>query len=103
MLSARRAPWISRARGPWATAASPMLPPSLPPPPNRPDPLPARPARAQVLPFCSDETLEQLEKNLGALPSVTKMLQGGMTPRDITDRILEGIGSAGEPLSVTPR
>jgi molecular chaperone Hsp33 len=57
----------------------------------------------QVLPFCSDETLEQLEKNLSTMPSVTKMLQAGDTPRDITARILEGIGSAGEPLAVAPR
>jgi molecular chaperone Hsp33 len=56
-----------------------------------------------VLPFCSEETLEQLEKNLAGLPSVTKMLQSGMGPQAITDAILEGIGAAGAPLEVTPR
>lgn len=57
----------------------------------------------QVLPFASDETLEQLERNLAGMPSVTQLLQSGATPKDITDRILEGIGGAGEPLAVTPR
>jgi molecular chaperone Hsp33 len=57
----------------------------------------------QILPFCSDETLEQLEKNLSSLPSVTKMMQAGATPHDITERILEGIGAAGQPVSIVPR
>jgi hypothetical protein len=57
----------------------------------------------QVLPFCSEETLEQLEKNLSSLPSVTKLLQSGATPQDITDRILDGIGTAGAPLAITPK
>lgn len=57
----------------------------------------------QVLPFCSEETLEQLEKNLSGLPSVTRMLQAGDTPQSITDRILDGIGTAGQPLAVTPK
>ena len=56
-----------------------------------------------MLPFCSEETLEQLEKNLSGLPSVTKMLQAGLTPQDITEKILDGIGTAGDPLRVTPR
>lgn len=60
-------------------------------------------APPQVLPFCSDETLEQLEKNLSGMPSVTQLLQAGETPQSITDKILDGIGSAGQPLSITPR
>lgn len=57
----------------------------------------------QVLPFCSEETLQQLEANLSGLPSVTKLLQSGASPQDITDMILKGIGNAGNPLVVTPR
>jgi len=57
----------------------------------------------QVLPFCSEETLEQLEKNLAGLPSVTKLLQKGLSPQEVTDLILEGIGSAGQPLAVVPK
>lgn len=57
----------------------------------------------QVLPFCSEETLERLEANLAGLPSVTQLLQSGAGPREITDRILDGIGAAGAPLSVAPR
>ncbi|KAI8470549.1 MAG: heat shock protein Hsp33 [Monoraphidium minutum] len=57
----------------------------------------------QVLPFCSEETLEQLEKNLTGLPSITKLLQSGATPQSITDLILEGIGCAGDPLTVAPK
>lgn len=60
-------------------------------------------APPQVLPFCSDETLEQLEKNLSGLPSVTQLMQAGCSPQDITDKILDGIGNAGQPLTVTPK
>uniref|UniRef100_A0A7S0S3N7 Uncharacterized protein n=1 Tax=Chlamydomonas leiostraca TaxID=1034604 RepID=A0A7S0S3N7_9CHLO len=56
----------------------------------------------QVLPFCSEETLEQLEKNLGALPSVTTMLSQGMSTHDITERILEGLGVSPGAQSLTP-
>lgn len=40
----------------------------------------------QILPFCSEETLEILEKNLTGLPSVTNMLNAGMTTEDITNK-----------------
>jgi hypothetical protein len=46
-----------------------------------------------VLPYCSDETLEQLEANLGGLPSMTQMLNSGMSTQDITDAILKDIGA----------
>lgn len=41
---------------------------------------------SQVLPFCSEETLEILEKNLGSLPSITNMLNDGLSAQDITDK-----------------
>jgi len=48
---------------------------------------------SQVLPFCSEETLEQLERNLSTLPSVTEMLNSGLSAQGITDRC-GGRGSA---------
>ncbi len=47
--------------------------------------------RLQILPFCSEETLTTLEGNLAKLPSVTQMLNDGLTADDITDRILAGL------------
>ena len=40
----------------------------------------------QILPFCSEETLVTLETNLGSMPSVTQLLNSGLTPQGITDR-----------------
>ncbi|KAL3142087.1 hypothetical protein ABBQ32_004710 [Trebouxia sp. C0010 RCD-2024] len=58
----------------------------------------------QVLPFASEETLQQLESNLSSVPSVTELLHQGLAPRDITDRLLEGIGlSEGPASSLHPR
>mmetsp|Transcript_14448 Transcript_14448/g.31295 ORF Transcript_14448/g.31295 Transcript_14448/m.31295 type:complete len:333 (+) Transcript_14448:52-1050(+) len=57
----------------------------------------------QVLPFCSEETLVTLEKNLSGLPSVTQMLNSGMTPLDITNRILDGLGSSPHSQTMVPR
>lgn len=49
--------------------------------------------RDQVLPFCSDETLDRLEANLTGMPSMTQLLNSGASPADITDRILDGLCS----------
>jgi molecular chaperone Hsp33 len=49
----------------------------------------------QVLPFCSDETLDQLEQNLTGMPSMTQLLNQGLSPQEITDKILTGLGSGG--------
>ena len=58
----------------------------------------------QVLPFASEETLQQLESNLSSVPSVTELLHQGLAPREITDRLLEGIGySEGPASSLHPR
>lgn len=45
---------------------------------------------AQVLPFCSEETLQILERNLGSLPSVTQLLNEGLTAQDIVNRYAAG-------------
>jgi molecular chaperone Hsp33 len=40
----------------------------------------------QILPFCSEETLEILERNLSGLPSVSAMLNDGLSAQGITDK-----------------
>ena len=45
----------------------------------------------QILPFCSEETLTTLEQNLAALPSMTQMLNKGLSADNITDLILKGL------------
>jgi hypothetical protein len=57
----------------------------------------------QVLPFCSDETLDQLEQNLTGMPSMTQLLNAGLSPEQITDKILEGLGSSRSGDSIVPR
>lgn len=52
----------------------------------------ALPPPPQVLPFASDETLTELEKNIGSLPSITEMLQQGLDARGISARILGELG-----------
>lgn len=57
----------------------------------------------QVLPFASEATLSQLEANLAELPAVTEMLDKGLTPRDITERLLHGLGMADGAFELTPK
>lgn len=58
----------------------------------------------QVLPFCSEETLEKLEANLKSMGSASHLLAEGNTPADITQMILKDIGVADEePVVVTPK
>jgi hypothetical protein len=56
-----------------------------------------------VLPFCSDETLDQLEKNLLGLPSMTQLLNQGLSPQQITQLILQDLGSSSTADAVVPR
>ena len=44
----------------------------------------------QLLPFCPEEAVARLEKNLAALPPVTQMLAAGMTPEKICAQALGG-------------
>jgi redox-regulated HSP33 family molecular chaperone len=44
----------------------------------------------QVLPFCSEETLERLEQNLSGMPTVSQMLNEGLTVEQITARWVRG-------------
>lgn len=44
----------------------------------------------QLLPFCPDEVIDRLEKNVVALPPVTTMLAAGMTPEDMVKKALDG-------------
>ena len=56
------------------------------------------------MPFAGEDTLRQLEINLASVPSVTELLHEGLSPKDITARLLEGIGlSDGPSSSLHPR
>lgn len=45
----------------------------------------------QVMPFAEDAVIEQLEKNIGEISSVTSMLNEGMTPEELLNEILKGL------------
>ena len=45
----------------------------------------------QLMPFADDAVIEKLEQNLSQIPSVTTMLDEGMTPEDMLKRVLEGM------------
>lgn len=56
----------------------------------------------QVLPFASEETLSALEANLQALGPISELLQSGLSPRQITGRILGDLEAEGEGFSIIP-
>lgn len=45
----------------------------------------------QLLPFCPDEVIDKVEKNISALGSMTEMLAAGMTPMQICEKALDGM------------
>ena len=45
----------------------------------------------QLLPFCPDGVIDQVEKNIAALEPMTTMLSRGMTPEEIVAKVLEGM------------
>lgn len=45
----------------------------------------------QLMPFAEEEVIAKLEENLKTLPSVTSMLDEGMTPEMMADKVLEGL------------
>ena len=45
----------------------------------------------QLMPGCDDETVMKLEDNLKKVTSVTSMLEQGMTPEDILNKVLSGM------------
>lgn len=45
----------------------------------------------QLMPFAEDEVTSKLEANIQSIPSVTTMLDSGMTPEDILARLLDGL------------
>jgi len=42
----------------------------------------------QLLPFCPEDVIDQLEKNIATLPPMTELLSSGLTPEDILARAL---------------
>lgn len=57
----------------------------------------------QVLPFAEEETISQLEKNVSKAGSMSKMLKDGLTTKEITDILLEGLGTGGDGFSLHPK
>lgn len=45
----------------------------------------------EILPFAKDELIDKIEQNINSMPSVTKMMEQGMTCEDIAMRALEGL------------
>lgn len=45
----------------------------------------------QLMPFAEDAIIEKLEQNLTRIPSVTTMLDEGMTPEQMLEKVLEGM------------
>lgn len=45
----------------------------------------------QVLPFCSEDTLQLLERNVTAMPAVSDLVQAGEGPLDMVGRLLQGL------------
>ena len=45
----------------------------------------------QLMPFAEDSVIEQLEKNLTQITSVTTMLDDGLTPKQMLEKVLEGM------------
>ena len=44
----------------------------------------------QLMPFASEETISRLEENLKKIDPVTEMLQNGLSPEDMLEKILDG-------------
>jgi hypothetical protein len=57
----------------------------------------------QVLPFASDETLDQLEQNITTMPAINDLLDMGASPQEITNMLLQGLGVAEGSTTITPR
>lgn len=45
----------------------------------------------QLMPFAEDAVIEKLEQNLTQIPSVTAMLDAGMTPEQMLEKVFEGM------------
>ncbi len=45
----------------------------------------------QLMPFAEEKIIEKLEQNVSKIPPVTTMLDEGNTPRDILERVLDGM------------
>ncbi len=45
----------------------------------------------QLMPFAEDHVIDKLEENLKDVDSVTKLLEQGLTPEQILEKILEGL------------
>ena len=46
----------------------------------------------QLLPFCPESVIDQVEKNIAEMPSVTEMMTSGMDVHAMADTLLAGLG-----------
>lgn len=53
----------------------------------------------QLMPFADEKVIDRLEENVNAITSVTDLLEQGMTPEEILDYALTGLG----PVEITDR
>lgn len=56
----------------------------------------------QILPYANESTLETLERNIAACPSVTDLLHEGLSAKDITEKLLHGLGVSENSFSMEP-
>lgn len=45
----------------------------------------------QLLPYCEDEVIDKIEANIATIPSVTEMLESGLTADDIAVKAMQGL------------
>ena len=45
----------------------------------------------QLLPFADPQTVEQIERNVARIESVSRMVDGGMTPQDLIRAVFDGL------------
>ena len=45
----------------------------------------------QLLPYCEDEVIDRIENNIKSIPSVTEMLESGMSADDIAIKAMQGL------------
>lgn len=54
----------------------------------------------QTMPDCPEEVLSRLESNVNGMQSVTELLEAGLTPTDILNKVLDGLEF--EPMEAKP-
>ena len=56
----------------------------------------------QCLPFVEEETVSQLEQNIANMGPLSTLIREGATARDLTEKLLHGLGSSDAGFGLTP-